>query len=142
MNEPIITCTCCGAAVHRDDVVYVDARPLCQNCADEETFVCDNCGFRHWNSENAGNECYDLCESCREEYFVECSECGRLIHNYEAYYADHDEDGTTPYCSACYNQKECDALHPYSYKPRPTFYGGGPQYLGVELEVDGAGAKR
>lgn len=27
MNEPIITCTCCGAAVHRDDVVYVDARP-------------------------------------------------------------------------------------------------------------------
>lgn len=139
MNEPTITCTCCGAEIHRDDVVYVDAHPLCQNCADEGTFVCDHCGFRHWNSENAGNECYNLCESCREEYFVECSECGRLVHNYEAYYADYDEEGDTPYCSSCYNQLVGEALHAYSYKPRPIFYGDGPLYLGVELEVDGAG---
>lgn len=97
MNERTVTCTCCGAEVRPEDALYVDASPLCQDCADEETFVCDNCGFRHWNTENAGDGCYDLCESCRDEYFVECSECGRLLHNYEAYYTNRDEDGEFPY---------------------------------------------
>lgn len=96
MNERTVTCTCCGAEVRPEDALYVDASPLCQDCADEETFVCDNCGFRHWNTENAGDGCYDLCESCRDEYFVACSECGRLLHNYEAYYTNHDDDGEFP----------------------------------------------
>lgn len=139
MNERTVTCTCCGAEVRPEDALYVDASPLCQDCADEETFVCDNCGFRHWNTENAGDGCYDLCESCRDEYFVACSECGRLLHNYEAYYTNHDDDGEFPYCESCFHHKEGEALHSYSYKPTPVFYGNGSLYLGVELEVDGAG---
>lgn len=133
-----MTCVCCGAEIHRDEVCFVGDQPLCRDCADEETFVCDNCGFRHWNSDNQGDNRYDLCPSCREEYFVTCSECGRLIPNSEAWYADDDDD-TPPYCESCYREKVGDALHPYSYKPSPIFYGDGPLYLGVELEVDGAG---
>lgn len=31
------------------------------------------------------------------------------------------------------------AIHDYSYKPEPIFWGQGPRYFGVELEFDGAG---
>lgn len=55
------------------------------------------------------------------------------------YYADSDEEGEVPCCESCYQRKVGGALHSYSYKPAPVFYGGGPLYLGVELEVDGAG---
>ena len=97
--EETLTCVCCGAEVHRDEVCFVGDQPLCRDCADEETFVCDNCGFRHWDSDNQGDDRYDLCPSCREEYFVACSECGRLIPNSEAWY-DGDDDETPPYPSA------------------------------------------
>lgn len=138
MNETL-TCVCCGAEVHRDDVYYVDGHPLCRDCADEETFVCDNCGFRHWNRDDQGDETLDLCPDCREEYYVACHVCGRLVRTSEACYDEDDEEGTTPYCEECYQEQVGDALHSYSYKPTPIFYGGGPLYLGVELEVDGAG---
>ena len=87
-----MTCVCCGAEVHRDEVCFVGEQPLCRDCADEETFVCDNCGFRHWNSDNQGDDRYDLCPSCREEYFVTCSECGHLIPNSEAWYDGNDDE--------------------------------------------------
>lgn len=134
-----LTCVCCGAEVHRNDVYYVNDQPLCRNCADEETFICDSCGFRHWNSNNLGSDTLDLCPSCREEYYVTCSVCGRLVRNGEAQYEDDDAEGDTPYCESCYHERIGDALHCYSYKPTPIFYGDGPLYLGVELEVDGAG---
>ena len=34
------------------------------------------------------------------------------------------------------------AIHDYSYKPDPIFYGQGPRYFGVELEIDEAGESR
>lgn len=85
MSESTITCSCCGAAVPPDDIVYVGDQPVCTDCAEDETFVCDHCGFRFWNDENAGGSRFNLCESCRDEYYVACSECGRLLHNSEAY---------------------------------------------------------
>ena len=94
--EETLTCVCCGAEVHRDEVYCVGDQLLCRDCADEKTFICDNCGFRHWNSDNQGDDRYDLCPSCREEYFVACSECGRLISNSEAWYMEDDDD-TPPY---------------------------------------------
>ena len=139
MKETMITCACCGAEVHPEDVIYVGTQAICPDCAETETFVCDHCGFRFWNGDNMGDGRFDLCESCRDEYYVTCSECGQLLRNSEAYYEDSDEDGETPYCERCYRHKVGDALHSYSYKPSPIFYGGGPLYLGVELEVDGAG---
>lgn len=139
MKETTISCTCCGAEVHPEDVIYVGTQPICPDCAESETFVCDNCGFRFWNDDNVGDGRFDLCESCRDEYYVTCSECGQLLRNIEAYYEDSDEDGEAPYCERCYHHKVGDALHSYSYKPSPIFHGDGSLYLGVELEVDGAG---
>ena len=83
MNETL-TCVCCGEEVQRDDVYYVDEQPLCRDCADEETFVCDNCGFRHWNSDDQGDETLDLCIDCREEYYVACHVFYRLNRTSDA----------------------------------------------------------
>lgn len=49
------------------------------------------------------------------------------------------ENSNIGYCERCYHHKVGDALHSYSYKPSPIFHGDGSLYLGVELEVDGAG---
>ena len=32
-----------------------------------------------------------------------------------------------------------EIIHDYYYKPEPIFYGDGPRYLGVELELDDGG---
>lgn len=50
-------------------------------------------------------------------------------------YNDEDE----AYCDSCYERGCGGTIHNYSYKPEPIFYGEGPLYLGVELEVDEAG---
>ena len=49
----------------------------------------------------------------------------------------NDEDEA--YCDSCYERGYGGTIHNYSYKPEPIFYGDGPLYLGVELEVDEAG---
>ena len=46
-------------------------------------------------------------------------------------YHDH------PYCRDCFDMDEI--IHDYYYKPEPIFYGDGPRYLGVELELDDGG---
>ena len=51
-------------------------------------------------------------------------------------YGDDDEEHA--YCDACYRQVGA-GVHDYGYKPMPIFYGDGPRYLGVELEIDEAG---
>ena len=43
-------------------------------------------------------------------------------------------------CWDCYTRMErANAIQDYYYKPAFSFYGTGPRFLGVELEVDGAG---
>lgn len=43
-------------------------------------------------------------------------------------------------CRNCYARMERDnAIQDYYYKPTPQFFGAGPRFFGVELEVDKAG---
>ena len=43
-------------------------------------------------------------------------------------------------CGSCYSRMEQDnAIQDYYYKPIPQFFGVGPRFLGVELEIDEAG---
>ena len=44
-----------------------------------------------------------------------------------------------PYCESCCEMLRNRAIHDYSYRPEPIFYGDAPRYFGVELEIDGAG---
>ncbi len=67
---------------------------------------------------------------------VICDHCGRLVCRDEVY---HDEDDDL-LCPDCYHQRWLDrTIQDYCYKPEPIFYGEGPRYFGVELEIDGGG---
>ena len=74
-----------------------------------------------------------------EDRYTACARCGTLIPNHQARYLPSGVDEDEPYCPDCYltvaGQKP---IHDY-YCPSPCFWGDGPFYFGVELEIDEAG---
>lgn len=113
---------------------------LCPDCADELTAVCDCCGTRIYQDDDAGDENQTLCENCRENHYIACDSCGRLVSNGYVYYLEEDED--TPFCASCYDARAHDAIiHEYHYTPDLVFHGKGLRHLGVELEIDHGGKR-
>ena len=120
------------------EVHYVGDAQICESCADEETVICSHCGERIWRDDNAGDEDTPLCQRCYDENYTTCSRCGAIIRNDDAHYAHEDDDEAL--CADCYASRRCSSgIRDYYYKPEPIFHGDGPRYMGVELEVDGAG---
>lgn len=131
-------CTYCGKESDPSQLTPFHDHMLCPNCLEEHTVLCDCCGDRIWLDDNEGDQDLYLCAHCRERYYLRCTRCGRLIHEEHAYYDSDDDD--EPFCDSCYHSSErINGIRNYHYKPVPNFYGEGPRYFGVELEVDGAG---
>ena len=107
---------------------------MCEDCLRRETFICRDCGDRHWNDDSADG---DLCQTCYDEDYVRCERCDAVIHYDDACYHEDEEYHDHPYCRDCFDMDE--TIHDYYYKPEPIFYGDGPRYLGVELELDDGG---
>ena len=140
--EETFVCDCCGKEhpvsdrheIHRGDV-------LCSRCVQLHTVQCSHCGKYMYRDDNEGDENTPVCYPCflRMGYSI-CDRCGRLLRAGEACYDADDDD--VPYCCDCYNRRRSDAvIHDYSFKPDPIFYGEGPRYFGIELEIDGAGER-
>lgn len=102
----------------------------------EDTLQCVCCGATIPSPENRGSDLAPICLDCYDARYTSCVVCHCEVHRDDAYY-DDDND---PYCPDCYH-RECQhhAIQDYSYKPNPIFYGDGPRYFGVELEIDGGG---
>jgi hypothetical protein len=82
-----------------------------------------------------------VCESCDRRYFYECNDCATLINSgsycencTDLRESDDDEDGDCD-CEVCRPSSYGPTIHSYSYRPQPHFFGRGPLYLGVELEI-------
>ena len=105
-----------------------------------EPVTCRCCGQTIHPRDNAGTEDLPLCLTCLEDRYTACSRCGALIPNHQACYLPSGDDEDEPYCPDCYltiaGQKP---IHDYYYRPSPCFWGDGPFYFGVELEIDEAG---
>ena len=137
MSDTFI-CSGCGAEHPMENCTLFDGQELCPSCLDEKTTLCDHCGDRIWRDEAEGNDSIILCHYCYENEYVTCTECGVLLPNRDAYYLEDDEE--TPYCCHCYTEHpRHKAIHEYYYKPEPVFYGDGPRYFGIELEIDEGG---
>ena len=130
------TCSICGAVLSEDESNYFDGRILCEDCLDDHTAICDCCSERIWRDNSEGDEYVLLCYRCYENHYTTCEDCGRLIHYDDANY---DDDNDLPYCNSCYAKLTNKSIHSYNYKPAPIFYGAGPLFLGVELEIDSGG---
>lgn len=130
-----IICASCHCELTEDTGFWFDEDFYCQDCLDDTTCLCDHCGRRIWNDDNAGNSERPLCDDCYEDYYTTCEECGRIIHCDDAEYDDYENS----YCCNCYTESP---IRDYSYKPSPIFYGDGNRYFGVELEIDVGGKSR
>lgn len=136
-SEETFTCSICGFEYLLHDSYEIDDRLICSDCAEEHTVICQVCGERIRNPDNAGTDDIPLCQYCRDTYYLTCSRCGVLIHEDTAYYRNNDDD--EPLCWDCHSEVRDESIHNYYYKPDPIFYGTAARYLGVELEIDGAG---
>ena len=136
MENKTFVCSHCGNEHPLDTRILVGGERICEDCALEHTVLCDCCNTRIWENDAVRDEHTLLCERCYERSYTRCTECDRIIPNSEAYSDDNQDE----YCEDCWNQLSAQrAIHEYSYKPAPIYYGSGPRYLGVELEIDGAG---
>lgn len=131
-------CDCCGKEYLSNELKEFDGQLLCPTCLQEKTVVCYNCGERIWRDDNEGDSQIPLCQACYDRYYVSCSHCGRIIHEDDVYYESRDD--SEPLCEACYSRRHSSGvIEDYYYKPTPIFYGEGPRYFGVELEIDEGG---
>lgn len=130
-------CDSCGNAFTRNELTPLGDSLLCLDCLDQETVLCARCGERIFQDENAGDSRTPLCQSCFDRYYTSCVRCGRVIQDYDAFYENGDDD--EPLCYDCHSRYHRDLIHDYYYKPEPIFYGNGPKFFGVELEIDEGG---
>ena len=137
------TCGICGAAYPAEELYHFDGMEFCPQCLADHTLVCRRCGERIWVEDNAGSSDTPLCQSCFDDHYTHCCQCGTLLHESNAYYAEDDEYDEHPYCADCYQERASgNPIHDYYYKPEPIFYGEGPRFFGVELEIDNGGEVR
>lgn len=169
MNERLtVTCNHCGAIITGQAYEF-EGEVLCEDCFEEDTFVCEECGERHWQDDSYWCEEEMICRDCFVRLTFECDECGERFFNRhnegdcgidlcptcrEDYYVRCDNcdelirqsdayyhDGSC-YCESCYDEIAYpNFIHEYDYKPEPRFRGTctNNRYFGVELEIAGAG---
>ena len=102
--------------------------------------VCHECGTRIWQDDDAGTGATHLCQRCYESYYFNCTRCGVLFHMDDAHYSSDAPGEEEPLCRACHKRLERGhTIQNYYCKPEPIFYGDGPRYFGVELEIDSGG---
>lgn len=137
-----VICEHCGAEIPLDDAFYCQGDYLCDDCASEYTAICDDCGERFYIDDDCGDETRFICPSCFDNNWTHCACCNALVRRGDEYEVSRGDYAGDPLCYECYeNEREKfeRVIHDYYYKPDPLFYGDGPMYMGVELEVDGAG---
>lgn len=140
MEENTFICANCGQTFPMQEGHMVGNDQLCHDCMESETVECTHCHSLIYSDLNSGTDAIPLCAACFDRYeYAICERCGVLLRGGEVYYAGEED---TPYCRECYERyRGSDVIHAYNYKPDPIFYGEGPRYFGVELEIDEGGER-
>lgn len=137
MSEMFV-CSICHGEHPAESCTCFNGQSLCPTCLSERTCVCDHCGDRIWLEDAQCDEYQSLCQHCADTYYESCAGCGRLVLSDDLHYLS--ENSYNGYCESCYNRRtHGSGIQSYCYKPSPIFYGAGPRYLGVELEIDNGG---
>jgi len=91
--EEKIYCSHCGDVIEGDDYDTIYGEPICQNCVDDYTVVCDRCDSIVCNCDSHSDDDICLCGHCYENYYTRCEECNSIVHNDDAYeYDDYAEE--------------------------------------------------
>ena len=107
-NGDFCRCEHCEELIHADNSIWCDDDMMvyCEDCADEHTFVCDNCGERHnINERYITGDNHEICESCCQNSYGCCEGCGELYHYSQLHY---DENSLSDYCESCFEESYCN----------------------------------
>ncbi|KKL12291.1 hypothetical protein LCGC14_2537220, partial [marine sediment metagenome] len=119
------TCETCGAL--SEGTVETKLGLMCLDCADNH-FNCDSCGDLYSLDIMTGYSEFCYCEECFDNLIGFCENCDE---NYRR--IDLNEEG---YCPSCRESENENEIHHWDYQPEYKFYGKGPLYLGIELEIE------
>ena len=131
-------CSVCGTLHPVEELTKLADSYLCFACRGAETIICQNCGELIWVDDNAGDDNTPLCQRCYDRFYTTCEDCGRVILHEDAYYESDDDYEARCYSCHCRHADQ-RVIHDYYYKPEPEFFGEGPRFYGLELEVDDGG---
>lgn len=137
-DDNYVTCEHCGDIEYIDNTHYIDETIVCDYCYNRLYETCERCGATHHANQMFNTRDGYVCENCFNDYYVECRGCGEYLHVDDADYCESDSEY---YCPDCYPNSN---IHDYYHKPYPEFYSNCEynnhnMYMGVELEIDGAG---
>lgn len=134
-TDSMYVCAACGEMFAEEDLLEFDGETYCADCLDERTDICACCGERIWHTDRWGDCETALCRHCYDHRYTDCESCGILLFNDDAYY----DENNNAYCEDCYEKHQQLSIKSYYYKPEPLFYGSGPLFIGIELEIDKGG---
>jgi len=132
MSEEII-CERCNYAHHDQECEHYGVntsqghQTWCEDCCDGFAFYCDDCAeFHAISAGHSIGDAFLVCEDCFDSSYYHCHQCDENVHDgHDCPYGFDEEDETYG-----------GLLHSYGFKPSPIFYGEGPRYFGVELEIE------
>lgn len=137
-SDQYFICEHCGGLYHDEqrncanvNILNVEPLLICDQCADSICYRCGECGglveddYLHRDSYG-----HCVCDRCYDESYYTCSQCGEIIDEDNVY-----QRNGSPFCGDCCPAED-DHINSYNYKPDAIFYGTGPLYMGVELEID------
>jgi hypothetical protein len=140
-SEHIFICDCCGELVLDEDATFYNDYVYCDDCIDRHFTQCENCGeLVRINDSYRTVYGGRVCDYCYEDNYRYCPDCDNLYHIDDMVWDEWSEEYV---CNHCYEERENRAIHEYSYKPNPIFYGADRYsdalFMGVELEIDRGG---
>lgn len=150
-HDNLVICHDCGDLIDKSDAVEFEGKIYCDSCCHDLDLVeCDYCGelVRRDDLHHIDYTNVDVCDSCYDEHFSECSCCGEIVNNeYIHYWSDTDE-WLCPDCWEAHEREEEEESESSTYYIRGyhagnpdgiQFYGKGPCYFGMEIEIDEGG---
>ena len=130
-EREFVHCCNCDKLILVEDAEDFDGKPWCEDCLNEETTICNDCGERVYNDDAYGTSYgYYICDCCRDDYYY-CDHCGDLLRDEHVRYSEY-ADGY--FCENCYPyEDEYEEFNCVDYPMRDMEKGA--TYLGAELEV-------
>lgn len=93
-----VTCIVCEETVREDHCTVIRNELVCEDCANSEFLVCENCGDYELRSESVYNETTSgyYCRVCGEKYIITCCKCGYTFDK-----RDRGADAEHELCANC-----------------------------------------
>jgi len=124
-NSKKLKCEICG--VHKEELITFDDKLWCEDCLQEETTICADCGERIYCDDAVYVDDDPICERCCDNNCFQCEGCERHYRN--------DNYGGDGHCQYCLEDDNKPTICPNDDKYYSKSRWDLP--VGVEIEAEG-----